>query len=165
MGSSISLSQWRLMVDPSTIIRNCLCVFVQANRTIKWTAIHRRQVMGLQNLFPLVIYLCFFQFLFQLSLASASTWFMHRLSFSTACCCSPLCCQPSFLCPSVSILGRHSSFPTPVSFCPSLRISFPPLSVPLQCPSIIILRLSSSTSLLVQSISFALQCFQHFLLP
>lgn len=51
MGSSISLSWWSLMADHHTIIRNsvCLCVCLLANRIIKWTMIHHRQVMGIQT--------------------------------------------------------------------------------------------------------------------
>lgn len=52
------------MADHHTIIRNsvCLCVCLLANRIIKWTMIHHRQVMGIQTFSsyspPPIIYLC-----------------------------------------------------------------------------------------------------------
>lgn len=85
--------------------------------------------------FPLrlIIYLCPFVFLFQLSLASVSIWFTHWLSFSRGCCCSLQHCYSSFRCPSVSILHCDSLFPSPLfhSVCHFASLSLSPLLSPL----------------------------------
>lgn len=141
-----------------------MCVL--ANRIIKWTMIHHRQVMGIETFssyFSAWSISVLLVFLFRLSLASVFIWFTHWLSFSKARCCSPPHCYSSFLCPSVSILARSSLFPlTPLSFRLSLCISLTPLLSLLPAslhryPNTFIF-----PPLPIHSIGLPHQCCQHF---
>lgn len=114
---------------------------------------------GTMNLSSSLFICVLFVLLFLLSLASASIWFTHWLSFSKVCCCSPLHCYPAFLCPFISIFicGSLSPLFHSVHYAASLLLPSCPSFNP---PSTAILMLSSS--LLCLFIRFSLQWFQHF---
>lgn len=112
------------MADHHTIIRNsvCLCVCLLANRIIKWTMIHHRQVMGIQTFSsyspPPIIYLCPF-----CVLISAELSFCLCLIYAL-----PLKLATHTVIPHSSSIRSHFSLQflaslTPLSFCLLLCVS------------------------------------------
>lgn len=121
MGTSISLSWWRVIADRRTIIKHsayvAFCVSASANHIIKCFMIHHRQIKGFQAFWS------------RFSILSASvlcvsfilvSLLMYALTVCLRCCSLPLD-YSQFLRPSVSIQVCAFLFPlTP--FIPSVTL-------------------------------------------